>query len=113
MAAALATYPGATGVRVETDSDGVYEAHLTTIAGQDVVVQIGSGFAVTGTQQSGGHGRGGNAGGADDTAIPGSSSSSSETSRSGPGSANRRLSPAARVASSPPAFLPKPFAAPP
>src|SRR3954447_3214029 len=29
-AAALAKYPGATVQRVETDSDGVYEAHLTT-----------------------------------------------------------------------------------
>src|SRR5437899_4492144 len=34
--AALAKYPGATILRVETDSDGVYEAHLVTAAGQRV-----------------------------------------------------------------------------
>ena len=32
-AAALAKYPGATIQRVETDSDGVYEAHVVTKAG--------------------------------------------------------------------------------
>ena len=38
-AAALARYPGATVLRVETDSDGVYEAHLTTASGQRVTVE--------------------------------------------------------------------------
>jgi hypothetical protein len=33
-AAALANYPGATVLRVETDSDGVYEAHLSTTDGR-------------------------------------------------------------------------------
>lgn len=37
-AAALAKYPGATVLRVETDSDGVYEAHLATTDGQRVTV---------------------------------------------------------------------------
>jgi hypothetical protein len=55
-AAALAKYPGATIVRLETDSDGVYEAHITTTAGKDVIVQVGKDFAVTGTQTGGGHG---------------------------------------------------------
>ena len=48
--AALATYPGATIERVETDSDGVYEAHIVTSDGEHVIVQVGSDFAVTGTQ---------------------------------------------------------------
>jgi hypothetical protein len=48
-AAALAKYPGATIQRVETDSDGVYEAHIVTKAGQQLIVQVGKDFAVTGT----------------------------------------------------------------
>jgi hypothetical protein len=39
--------------RLETDSEGVYEAHLTTKAGQQVIVQVGKDFAVTGTQTGG------------------------------------------------------------
>jgi len=54
-AAALAKYPHATIQRVETDSDGVYEAHLVTSGGTEVIVQVGKDFTVTGTQQ--GHGR--------------------------------------------------------
>jgi hypothetical protein len=48
--AALAKYPNATIQRVETDSDGVYEAHIVTTDGQQVIVQVGADFAVTGTQ---------------------------------------------------------------
>jgi hypothetical protein len=55
-AAALAKYPHATIQRVETDSDGVYEAHIVTSAGSEVIVQVGKDFAVTGTQTGGGHG---------------------------------------------------------
>jgi ABC-type glycerol-3-phosphate transport system substrate-binding protein len=55
-AAALAKYPGATVERVETDSDGVYEAHLTTKAGDQITVQVNKSFAVTGTQTGGRHG---------------------------------------------------------
>src|SRR4051794_4195838 len=51
-AAALAKYPGATVERVETDSDGVYEAHLTTKAGDEVTVQVDKSFAVTGKKGS-------------------------------------------------------------
>ena len=59
-AAALAKYPGATILRVETDSDGVYEAHLTTGAGKRVTVEVGKGFTVTGEEAGGpGAGRGG------------------------------------------------------
>jgi hypothetical protein len=51
-AAALARYPGATVLRVETDSDGVYEAHLTTKDGQRVTVEVGKDFKVTGLEAS-------------------------------------------------------------
>lgn len=53
-AAALAEYPGATIVRIETDSEGVYEAHLTTAAGERVTVEVGKDFIVTGTEDGGG-----------------------------------------------------------
>ncbi|MCU1591425.1 MAG: exported protein of unknown function [Frankiales bacterium] len=53
-AAALAKYPSATIQRIETDSDGVYEAHIVS-AGSELIVQVGSDFAVTGTQTMGGH----------------------------------------------------------
>ena len=55
-AAALAKYPGATIQRVETDSDGVYEAHIVTKAGTPLIVQVGKDFTVAGTQDFGGHG---------------------------------------------------------
>jgi hypothetical protein len=48
--AVLAKYPNATIQRVETDSDGVYEAHIVTADGQEVIVQVGKDFTVTGTQ---------------------------------------------------------------
>jgi hypothetical protein len=57
-AAALAKYPNATIQRVETDSDGVYEAHIVTAAGDQVIVQVGKDFTVTGTQTGGGPGGG-------------------------------------------------------
>jgi hypothetical protein len=52
QAAALAKYPGATVLRVETDSDGVYEAHLTTAGGQRVTVEVGKDFKVTGLESA-------------------------------------------------------------
>ncbi len=54
-AAALAKYPGATVLRVETDSDGVYEAHLTTSSGQRVTVEVGKDFKVTGLESAARH----------------------------------------------------------
>jgi hypothetical protein len=48
--AALAKYPDATIQRVETDSEGVYEAHIVTTDGQHITVQIGKDFSITGTQ---------------------------------------------------------------
>ena len=61
-AAALAAYPGATVLRLETDSDGVYEAHLVAADGSRVTVEVGEDFVVTGTEQGGGPG-GGHGGG--------------------------------------------------
>jgi hypothetical protein len=52
-AAALAKYPGATVMRVETDSDGVYEAHLRAKDGTCVVVEVDKSFNVTGVEQHG------------------------------------------------------------
>jgi hypothetical protein len=53
-AAALAEYPGATVLRVETDSDGVYEAHLVTADGEHLAVKVGEDFTVTGVEEGGG-----------------------------------------------------------
>ena len=52
-AAALAKYPGATISRVETDSGGVYEAHIVTADGDRLTVLVGEDFAVTGTDSHG------------------------------------------------------------
>jgi hypothetical protein len=65
--AASAKYPGATFVRVETDSDGVYEAHITKADGTPTTVEVDKNFAVTGEEQGGGGpggpgGRGGHGG---------------------------------------------------
>lgn len=54
-AAALAKYPNATIQRLETDSDGVYEAHVVN-DGAELIVQVDKSFTVTGTQTMGGHG---------------------------------------------------------
>lgn len=77
-AAALAKYPAATVQRVETDSDGVYEAHIVTTDGQWVIVQVGSDFTVTGTQ-TGGPGGGGR---------PGNGSDPDPNDDDGPGTGN-------------------------
>ncbi len=50
-AAALAEVPGATVIRVETDSQGAaYEAHLKKADGTDVTVKLDSNFKVTDTE---------------------------------------------------------------
>ncbi|SER91347.1 PepSY domain-containing protein [Actinokineospora terrae] len=61
-AAALAKYPGATVDRVETDSDGVYEAHITTTDGKHITLKLDKNFTITGekTGRGGGHGGRGN-----------------------------------------------------
>ena len=74
-AAAKAKEPGATIQRVETDSDGVYEAHMVRADGTPIIVQVGKDFTVTGVVEGGGPG-GRHGGGSGDS---GSSSSSSAT----------------------------------
>ncbi len=63
--AVLAEYPGATVVRLETDSGGVYEAHITTADGEPVTVLVDEDFEVTGEEEHGPghHGRGHGPGG--------------------------------------------------
>ena len=48
-AAVKAKYPDATFQRVETDSDGVYEAHIL-VDGKALAVEVGKDFQVTGTE---------------------------------------------------------------
>jgi hypothetical protein len=49
-AAAKAKEPNATIQRVETDSDGVYEAHMVRADGTRVTVKVDKSFAVTGVE---------------------------------------------------------------
>jgi hypothetical protein len=57
--AVLAEYPAATIERVETDSEGVYEAHIVTTDDQHLTVELDEAFAITGTETHGdGHGFG-------------------------------------------------------
>jgi len=59
-AAAKAKEPTATIERVETDSDGVYEAHMVRTDGTHITVQVDASFTVTAVQEGGpGGGRGG------------------------------------------------------
>jgi len=59
-AAALAADPGATIIRVETDSAGSpYEAHITKADGTHVTLKIDANFTVTSTEQGFGAGPGG------------------------------------------------------
>ena len=51
--AVQARYPGATFVRIETDRDGVYEAHITKADGTPVTVELDKSFAITGEEQMG------------------------------------------------------------
>ena len=53
-AAVVAKYPNATFTRIETDSDGVYEAHIVD-GGNPLTVEVDKSFAVTGTEAMGGH----------------------------------------------------------
>lgn len=63
-AAALASVPGSTVVRVETDSSGSpYEAHLTKADGTHVTVKVDASFTVTSTEDGFGAGPAGHGGG--------------------------------------------------
>ena len=48
-----AEYPDATIQRVETDSEGVYEAHIVTADDEELIVQVGEDFTITGTDSHG------------------------------------------------------------
>ena len=82
-AAAKAKEPDATIERVETDSDGVYEAHMVRADGTHIIVQVDANFAVTNVREGGqgghpgGEGPGGGAGMAPDTPHEGGSTSTS------------------------------------
>ncbi|MGK5114947.1 MULTISPECIES: PepSY domain-containing protein [unclassified Geodermatophilus] len=52
-AVALDEYPGATIRRLETDSDGVYEAHLVTSDGRRVTVEVNAQYEITGIERGG------------------------------------------------------------
>ena len=52
-AAAKAKEPSATIERVETDSDGIYEAHMVRTDGTHVTVKVDASFAVTAVQEGG------------------------------------------------------------
>ena len=80
-AAVLAKYPNAKIERTETDSDGVYESHITTAAGQHLTVQVDKNYAVTGTQTFAGgrgHGPGGPGGHGNETPLTGTTKSKVE-----------------------------------
>jgi hypothetical protein len=51
--AVLAEYPDATIERVETDSGGVYEAHIVTTDDERLTVLVDEDFEVTGTEEHG------------------------------------------------------------
>jgi predicted nucleic acid-binding Zn-ribbon protein len=61
-AAAKAKEPNATIERVETDSDGVYEAHMVRADGTHIIVQVDASFAVTNVQEMGQGGPGDHSG---------------------------------------------------
>ena len=76
-AAAQAAVPDGTIVRVETDNDGVYEAHMTKADGTQVIVQIGADYSVTATIDQPQGGRGGGKGpGAGETLLTGDTAAS-------------------------------------
>ena len=70
-AAAEAAVPGGTIDRVETDNDGVHEAHVTTADGTEVVVQMDAGFKVTATVDHAQGGHGGKGGRGNETVLVG------------------------------------------
>ena len=55
-AAAKAKEPTATIERVETDSEGVYEAHMVRADGTHIIVQVDKSYTVTNVQEGGGPG---------------------------------------------------------
>jgi len=74
-AAAKAKEPDATIERVETDSEGVYEAHMVRKDGTRITVRLDKNYAVTSVQEGGGRGGRGPSDG--QTASPEGSATSS------------------------------------
>jgi hypothetical protein len=88
-AAVLATYADATVLRLETDKDGAYEAHLITTAGKHLVVTVDKAFTVTGSQELTGRGPGmGHGDGPGAPAPSGTAGSSTAGSSSSTGAAS-------------------------
>jgi hypothetical protein len=78
-AAAKTKEPTATIQRVETDSDGVYEAHMVRTDGTQVIVQVDQAYAVTNVQVMGQGGPGGQRPGGSGGAQQGQTSTPSAT----------------------------------
>ncbi|HET7280392.1 MAG TPA: hypothetical protein VFJ22_20150 [Dermatophilaceae bacterium] len=78
-AAAKAKEPNATIQRVETDSDGVYEAHMVRSDGTLITVQIDKNFAVTNVIVGGPGGPGGHGGPQQNGSTNGSTSGTPST----------------------------------
>jgi hypothetical protein len=86
-ATAKAKEPDATIERVETDSEGVYEAHMVRADGTRIIVQVGADFQVTNVIEGGQgqHGKGGSqppAGGTPGGEAPSTSGSTSGSTTS-------------------------------
>lgn len=79
-AAAKAEEPTATIERVETDSDGVYEAHMVRTDGTHIIVQVDKSYAVTAVQEGGAGGPGGQGGGTPPSTGQGSAPSAAPSS---------------------------------
>ena len=85
-AAAKAKEPTATIERVETDSDGVYEAHMVRADGTHIIVQIDANFTVTNVQEGGAGGPGGGRGQGAQTGAPGGTQGSTSGTTGSTGS---------------------------
>ncbi|MDR6865415.1 hypothetical protein [Phycicoccus sp. 3266] len=79
-AAAKKKEPTATIQRVETDSDGVYEAHMVRTDGTQIIVQVDKAYAVTNVQVMGQGGPGGQRPGSSGSSQQGQTSTPSATS---------------------------------
>jgi hypothetical protein len=75
-AAAKTKEPSATIERVETDSDGIYEAHMVRADGTHIIVQVDKSYAVTDVQVGGVGGPGGKPGQGTAPTSPSAQSSS-------------------------------------
>jgi len=67
QAAALEAVPGGTILRLETDADGAYEAHVRSREGDELVVAVDENYRLTGTEAH----RGGRRGGSKESGLTG------------------------------------------